>query len=190
MENKEICHCEEGDITFDHNGKMICTICTKEIAPAPPVIEPPQKQEKSDILTLIRKGVSDVLYSLYSFEVKPEDIKIESTNKDFEGDYTLVVFPYLKVARKNPMNTADEIGKTLQQNVDCVSSYNVVKGFLNLVISDSYPKPNDQKQQERKTAEEILQEYQGRMTPGGYYFEKQQVLQMIRTALSTLTEKP
>ena len=87
-----------------------------------------------DIQKNICTGVKEALKSLYSLEV--EDIDFQPTRKDFDGDITLVVFPYLRSSRKAPEQTAEEIGEYIIQNIDEVDSFNVVKGFLNLVISD------------------------------------------------------
>lgn len=64
----------------------------------------------------------------------PEQVKLEITNKDFEGDYTFVVFPLLRWSKKNPEETAKEIGAALLDSSDILDSFNVVKGFLNLVV--------------------------------------------------------
>ena len=76
------------------------------------------------------------LHHLYQHDV--ERVEIQPTRKEFEGDYTLVVFPYLKSSRKAPEATASEIGEFLVNEVDEVSTFNVVKGFLNLSIADSF----------------------------------------------------
>ncbi|MDQ3048207.1 MAG: arginine--tRNA ligase [Bacteroidota bacterium] len=75
------------------------------------------------------------LKSLYSAEV--EKVSFENTNPDFTGDLTLVVFNFLKISRKKPEDTATDIGNYLKANVPEVADFNVVKGFLNLVIKDS-----------------------------------------------------
>ncbi len=69
---------------------------------------------------------------------QPEGVKLETTRSDFEGDYTFVVFPYIKISKKNPEQTATEIGEYIISHTKTVSSYNVVKGFLNLVVADHY----------------------------------------------------
>ncbi len=69
---------------------------------------------------------------------QPEGVKLETTRQDFEGDYTFVVFPYIKISKKNPEQTATEVGEYIISNTTEVSSFNVVKGFLNLVIADNY----------------------------------------------------
>ena len=72
------------------------------------------------------------------YEVEPENIEFQPTRKDFEGDITLVVFPMLKQVRTNPAQLAENIGKYLQDEVEEVAGYNVIQGFLNIVISDKY----------------------------------------------------
>lgn len=66
----------------------------------------------------------------------PVAVKLEKTNKDFEGQYTFVVFPLLRISKKNPQDTAAEIGEKLLKNGNPVVAYNVIKGFLNLSIGD------------------------------------------------------
>lgn len=72
------------------------------------------------------------------FEVTIEKIEFQNTRKDFEGDITMVIFPLLKVIKGNPVEIGNKIGDYLVQNVQEVEKYNVVSGFLNIVISDSY----------------------------------------------------
>ncbi|MDG2226735.1 MAG: arginine--tRNA ligase [Flavobacteriales bacterium] len=74
--------------------------------------------------------------ALYSHELPTQQIQIQKTKKEFEGYLTLVVFPLLKVTKKSPEQSAEEIGKWLLDNSEVTSSYNVVKGFLNLSIKD------------------------------------------------------
>ncbi|HBF19911.1 MAG: arginine--tRNA ligase [Owenweeksia sp.] len=76
------------------------------------------------------------LKELYQLEIPAPDL--QQTRKEFEGDLTLVVFPYLKSSRKGPEQTGADIGNYLVEKVDEVSGFNVVKGFLNLVISDDF----------------------------------------------------
>lgn len=89
-----------------------------------------------DIAGEIAKAVQTAVKKLYDAEIA--DVKLESTNKDFEGDYTFVVFPLLRLSRKKPEETAQDIGNYLMQNTTLLSSYNVVKGFLNLVVQTSH----------------------------------------------------
>lgn len=63
-------------------------------------------------------------------------VQLQKTKREFEGHLTLVVFPFLKISHKKPEETAEDLGRWLKENESCVASYNVVKGFLNLVISN------------------------------------------------------
>lgn len=74
--------------------------------------------------------------SIYKIEI--EKIEFQETRKDFEGDITIVVFPLLRFIKGNPAQIAETIGSYLQEHSDIVEGFNVVKGFLNLVISDRY----------------------------------------------------
>lgn len=82
----------------------------------------------------ISKAVVDAVKSLYGIEVAENGIQLQKTKSDFEGDITLVVFPFTKVARKQPEIIGNEIGQWLKENTDIVDNYNVIKGFLNLSI--------------------------------------------------------
>lgn len=75
------------------------------------------------------------LKELYGQEVPEGQIQLQTTKKEFEGHLTLVVFPFLRMSKKSPELTAQEIGGYLQQNEPAVASFNVIKGFLNLVVS-------------------------------------------------------
>lgn len=83
----------------------------------------------------LQSAITKVLNDLYGIEVKPETVTIQTTKKEFEGHYTLVVFPYLKASKKSPEMTATEVGKALLAQTDLVDRFNVVKGFLNLVLA-------------------------------------------------------
>ncbi len=67
-----------------------------------------------------------------------ESVELQSTRKEFEGDITVVVFPMLRVVKGNPMQIGEALGKYLVESIEEIKAYNVVKGFLNLVISDAY----------------------------------------------------
>ncbi|MCD4772789.1 MAG: arginine--tRNA ligase [Bacteroidales bacterium] len=86
---------------------------------------------------LIKKTVA-ALEKLYDQNVDKQLIQIQKTKKEFEGDLTIVVFPLLRFSRKKPEQTANEIGEYLQNNLEEIQKFNVVKGFLNLVISDKF----------------------------------------------------
>ena len=72
------------------------------------------------------------------FQITIEKVEFQSTKKDFEGDITMVVFPLVKAIKGNPLEIGTKIGEYLVENVAVVSKFNVVAGFLNLVISDQY----------------------------------------------------
>ncbi|MBQ4027070.1 MAG: arginine--tRNA ligase, partial [Bacteroidales bacterium] len=76
--------------------------------------------------------------ALYGADVEQGVMQIGPTRKDFEGDYTLVVFPLLRISRKAPAATAQEIGEWLTANCPEISSFNAVQGFLNLCLSNIY----------------------------------------------------
>ena len=86
----------------------------------------------------IADSVAQALSELYSLTVDPADIALSATRKEFEGNLTLVVFPYLKASHKSPVDTANAIGEYLQANCPAVSKFNVVKGFLNLSIAPNF----------------------------------------------------
>ena len=86
---------------------------------------------------LLIEAIQTALKSLYSIETEREKIVIQKTRKEFPGDYTITVFPYLKNSGKSPEDTANEIGNYLIENFTFLSEYNVVKGFLNLSVSSA-----------------------------------------------------
>lgn len=78
------------------------------------------------------------LKELYGFETEPALIQIERTRKEFPGDFTIVVFPFLKVSRKSPEATANELGGYISAQMAEIGSFSVIKGFLNLVVKDDF----------------------------------------------------
>jgi arginyl-tRNA synthetase len=86
----------------------------------------------------IYSAVTEALKELYSIDLSGISIQLQNTRKDFEGDYTLVVFPFLKYSGKSPYETADELGNIIVSKVQEIDSFNVIKGFLNLVVCDDY----------------------------------------------------
>lgn len=88
--------------------------------------------------SIIRISTAKALKDLYGLDVEPDTIVPQATKKEFEGDMTLVVFPWVKAARKAPDAVAKEIGDYLVDNEPAVSRYNVIKGFLNLVIDPTF----------------------------------------------------
>ena len=84
---------------------------------------------------MITDSVKAAVKELYGQEVPEKMIQLQKTRSEFEGHLTLVVFPFVKMARKAPEATAQEIGQYLQDHCEAVSTFNVVKGFLNIVVS-------------------------------------------------------
>ena len=91
-----------------------------------------------NIETILTNSIITAIKELYNHDADPEKIQLQKTRKEFEGDFTFVVFPFLQVSRKRPEETAQEIGAYLAANQSVVASFNVVKGFLNLAIAPSY----------------------------------------------------
>lgn len=89
-----------------------------------------------NILDQLNAAVAEILKDLYGLE--EAIIDWQPTRKEFKGDLTLVVFPYLRSSKKKPEATAEEIGVALQEKLAEVNSFNVIKGFLNISISDTY----------------------------------------------------
>jgi len=88
------------------------------------------------IETTIQQAALAAVKALYGQDVPEKMVQLQKTRSEFEGNLTLVVFPFVKMARKSPEQTGQEIGEYLVQNCEAVSGYNVVKGFLNLSISN------------------------------------------------------
>ncbi|MBO7201145.1 MAG: arginine--tRNA ligase [Bacteroidales bacterium] len=86
----------------------------------------------------LQQSVSDALKQLYNHNVAPENIVLQKTKKEFEGDFTIVVFPYVKAAKKSPEAVANELGEYVKTNLTNIESYNVIKGFLNFVVKTEY----------------------------------------------------
>lgn len=86
----------------------------------------------------IQSAVAQAVSVLYQFETEPAQIQLQKTKKEFEGDVTVVVFPFVKAARKSPEGAGQEIGEYLVQNSHVISAFNVIKGFLNLSINRTY----------------------------------------------------
>ena len=91
-----------------------------------------------NIETTLVQSVVEAIKSLYGTEFNAEKIQLQKTRKEFDGDFTLVVFPFLALSKKRPEETAQEIGEYLKANQPVVSAFNVVKGFLNLSIATTY----------------------------------------------------
>ena len=89
-----------------------------------------------NIEALISKAAGEAVKALYGMDATEKMLQLQKTRSEFEGNLTLVVFPFVKVAKKSPEQTAQEIGEYLVQNCSAIEKYNVVKGFLNLSIGN------------------------------------------------------
>ena len=87
---------------------------------------------------IIAQAVCEAVKSLYGVDFEPGKITLQATRKEFEGNLTVVVFPFLKASKKSPEATANEIGEYLAANCDAVKSFNVIKGFLNIVVEPAF----------------------------------------------------
>ena len=90
-----------------------------------------------DIQQKLAEAVAGGLKALYGQDVPIEQIQLQKTKKEFEGHLTLVVFPFLRMSRKGPEQTAQELGEYLKANEPMVAAFNVIKGFLNLTIASA-----------------------------------------------------
>jgi arginyl-tRNA synthetase len=75
---------------------------------------------------------------LYNTDITAADISLQETRKEFEGQVTIVTFPFTKFSKKSPEQTGNEIGEYLKNELSEVADFNVIKGFLNISISDDY----------------------------------------------------
>ena len=90
------------------------------------------------IESIIKGKVVEAISACYGQKVEEDSVQIQKTRREFEGDLTVVVFPFLRFSKKSPEETANDLGNYLQENIDAIPSFNIVKGFLNLVIDNSY----------------------------------------------------
>ena len=87
---------------------------------------------------IIAQGVKDAVKELYGADIPDSAAMPSATKKEFTGDYTVVVFPFLRASRSKPEDTATAIGTWLKEHIDAVQDFNVIKGFLNLSIDPAY----------------------------------------------------
>jgi len=87
---------------------------------------------------IIARGVSRAVKELFGIDTPADQIQIQATKKEFEGNMTVVVFPWVKAARMAPEKVGQLIGRWLSDNEPAVSGFNVIKGFLNIVIEPTY----------------------------------------------------
>lgn len=86
----------------------------------------------------LKEKIIETIINIYGTKPELKLIQVQHTRKDFTGDYTLVTFPLLRYSKKSPEQTADELGKYLSEHIDEISGFNVIKGFLNLELSQDY----------------------------------------------------
>lgn len=98
----------------------------------------PRKDKNMSIEKKLSQSILQVLSDLYGQSVDEKSIQLQATRKEFDGDLTLVVFPFLKISKKTPELTAEEIGSKLKEIQPIVENYNVIKGFLNLTIAKKH----------------------------------------------------
>ena len=97
-----------------------------------------KQNQTMNLEQILKTAVEKTVNELYNTEIKPESIQFQKTRSEFDGDITLVVFPFVKLAKKSPEQCAEEIGAKLLADVAEVKAYNVIKGFLNISIATSY----------------------------------------------------
>jgi len=117
---------------------------------------------------MIQNAAIEAIQKLYGSEVKADQVQIQNTRKDFSGDLTIVVFPFLRLSKKSPELTGEEIGAYLKANIDFIEGFNVIKGFLNLevhkdhwlsVLREVYLDDNFGVTQQPENAELVMVEY-------------------------------
>src|SRR6187549_2711160 len=87
-----------------------------------------------DIHAILRSEITKAVLAVFNQQV--DNLQLQPTNPEFEGSHTLVCFPLTKISKKGPEETAKMIGEQLVAHTSVISRFNVVKGFLNLVVSD------------------------------------------------------
>ena len=93
---------------------------------------------KSEIEIVIESKIVEAIKSLFGIDAARNSIQIQNTRKEFKGDFTVVVFPLLRMSKKGPEETAEMIGKYLVDHLEEVDTFNVVKGFLNLELKQDF----------------------------------------------------
>lgn len=91
-----------------------------------------------NIQNQIIKFTRQAVHELYASELPENQISIQDTRKEFEGHFTLVTFPIIRFSKKSPEQTGQEIGEYLKSNIPAIVDFNIIKGFLNLVLSSEY----------------------------------------------------
>ncbi len=91
-----------------------------------------------DIVHTLRQAVAGAVEQLYGEKTDPDNVQINLTLPEFDGDYTAVLFPFVRRAKKSPEALGEEVGQLLTREVPLVKGYNVVKGFLNITLQDAF----------------------------------------------------
>ena len=91
-----------------------------------------------NIISTLQNEVAAAIKALYGQDFEAENVAVSGTRKGVNGDYTVTVFAFAKIARKAPPMIAEDLGKYLQDNLDIVSSYEIANGFLNIFVANSY----------------------------------------------------
>jgi len=84
----------------------------------------------------LRSEIANSFLTTFNEQISLDEVKLQPTNKEFEGDFTFVTFPFLRISKKSPEETGKLIGNFLLEKTTLISAFNVVKGFLNIVVSD------------------------------------------------------
>ncbi|MBS1637919.1 MAG: arginine--tRNA ligase [Bacteroidetes bacterium] len=87
---------------------------------------------------ILSEHIAAIVNTLYGLQTEPQSVVLQKTKKEFEGDLTLVVFPYVKASKAGPEQTAQQIGEALKARCADVHAFNVVKGFLNISFTDAF----------------------------------------------------
>ena len=88
--------------------------------------------------SILTEKIKEAVQAVFNEQIGDKLVQLQQTKKEFEGDITLVVFPLLRISKKSPEQTAGMLGEYLTAKFSTVAGYNVIKGFLNLTIADSY----------------------------------------------------
>lgn len=89
-------------------------------------------------MDFLKQAFADAFAGVFNVSLNTDEFALERTKKEFNGHVTFVVFPYIKYSKSNPEQTAQHLGEYLKKNVAQVADFNVIKGFLNLVLTDAY----------------------------------------------------
>ncbi len=91
-----------------------------------------------NLIDQIKQSAANFLKREFNHDIASDQLQIDATRKEFKGDYTLVVFPFVKVMRTRPEDAGEKIGAYLKAQIDDIDGYNVIKGFLNLELSPAF----------------------------------------------------